>query len=281
MITTNLHESAALSVIEYRCTAAASDPSFVEQHVRSSLSYVYAGSFGCHVGKTRHELVSGAVLVGRAGDDYRCTHEHHSGGDVCLSIQLGADLSELTAMRTHELASGSVPPTAELMMLGELVRAAARGTSDLGVDEAALWFSARYAALQGALPPRAARLSAQDRKRALSAAEWIESHACEPIALADVAREAQLTPFHFLRLYSRVLGVSPHQYLVRTRLRLAARLLAEPDASVTDTAYAVGFGDLSNFIRTFTRAAGVSPRMFRQAARGDRKLVHDRLAARN
>ena len=265
------HESAALSVIEYRCTAQASDPTYSELHERSSLSYVCAGSFGCHVGRARHELIAGAVLVGRAGDDYMCTHEHRRGGDVCLSIQLGAELAP------RKLASGSIPPAAPLMVLGELMRAAAQGESDLGVDEAALLFAARYAELQGAPQPRAARVISADRRRALAAAEWIEHHASESITLADAAAHAGLTVFHFLRLFSRVLGVSPHQYLVRTRLRLAARLLALPGASVTGTAYAVGFGDLSNFIRTFTRAAGMSPRAFRSAARGQRKILQVRL----
>ena len=54
--------------------------------------------------------------------------------------------------------------------------------------------------------------------------------------------------------------MTPHQYLVRSRLRHAARLLADDERSITDVAYDVGFGDLSNFVRTFHRAAGVSPR---------------------
>lgn len=268
-----LHESAALSVIEYRCTAAASDPAYSEMHQRSSISYVCAGSFGCQVGRAKHELIPGAVLVGRAGDDYTCTHEHRHGGDVCLSIQFAERLAPT------KLVSGSLPPAAPMMVLGELMQAAARGASDLSVDEAALLFAARFAELHGTPQPRAARVTAADRRRALAAAEWIEQHACEPIALANAAHQAGLTAFHFLRLFSRVLGVSPHQYLVRTRLRLAARMLALPGASVTHTAYAVGFGDLSNFIRTFTRAAGVSPRAFRSAARGQRKILQVRLGA--
>jgi AraC-like DNA-binding protein len=44
--------------------------------------------------------------------------------------------------------------------------------------------------------------------------------------------------------------------------------LAEDDMAITDVAYDVGFGDLSNFVRTFRRAAGLSPRRFRQASRG-------------
>ena len=71
--------------------------------------------------------------------------------------------------------------------------------------------------------------------------------------------------------------------LLRSRLRHAARLLADDDVSVTDVAYDVGFGDLSNFVRTFHRAAGVSPMRFRQVARGKasqglRKIFQERLS---
>jgi AraC-like DNA-binding protein len=79
-------------------------------------------------------------------------------------------------------------------------------------------------------------------------------------------------------LFAKVLGVTPHQYLVRSRLRRAARLLADDERSITDVALDVGFADVSNFVRTFHRAAGVSPGRFRQAARGDRKIFQDRLA---
>ena len=98
-------------------------------------------------------------------------------------------------------------------------------------------------------------------------------------SIQSAAAEAGLSPFHFLRLFARVLGVTPHQYLIRSRLRRAARLLAEVPRSVTDIAYDVGFGDLSNFVRSFHRAAGVSPSGFRRAAKGDRKIFQDRLAA--
>jgi hypothetical protein len=79
------------------------------------------------------------------------------------------------------------------------------------------------------------------------------------------------------RLVEVVAG-KPKQYLVRSRLRRAARLLADDEKPVTDIAYDVGFGDLSNFVRTFHRAAGVSPGKFRQASRGERKIFQERLA---
>ncbi|HEY8332355.1 MAG TPA: helix-turn-helix transcriptional regulator, partial [Tardiphaga sp.] len=119
---------------------------------------------------------------------------------------------------------------------------------------------------------------ARDRRRAVEAALWIDARSAQPIVLDDAAREAGLSPFHFLRLFTNVLGVTPHQYLLRSRLRHAARLLADQERAVTAIALDVGFSDLSNFIRSFHRAAGVSPRGFRQASRTNRKILQDRLA---
>ena len=110
----------------------------------------------------------------------------------------------------------------------------------------------------------------------METALWIDANSHRQIDLDDAAAQAELSPFHFLRLFSGVLGVTPHQYLVRSRLRHAARLLADDEKPVTDVAYDVGFGDLSNFVRTFHRAAGVSPRKFREASRGMRKIFQER-----
>ncbi len=107
---------------------------------------------------------------------------------------------------------------------------------------------------------------------------WIDAHSHRPIGLEDAAEQAGISPFHFLRLFSDTLGVTPHQYLVRSRLRHAARRLTEDDSAITEIAYDVGFGDLSNFVRTFHRAAGASPLRFRQASRGMRKIFQERLA---
>src|SRR5262249_32363781 len=125
---------------------------------------------------------------------------------------------------------------------------------------------------------KSARITARDRRRAVEAALWLEANAHRDIELEDAARQAGVSPFHFLRLFSGVLGVTPHQYLLRSRLRRAARPLAADDKPVTEIAYDVGFNDLSNFVRTFHRAAGVSPLKFRQASRGQRKIFQERLA---
>lgn len=271
--------SGALSVDDYRCSAGPHDEPFVERHESFDVAYVRRGSFGYCARGERFELVAGSVLASHPGDEYVCTHEHHDGGDECLSFHLGPDLADGVGGGARVWRVGCVPPLPQLMVIGELAQAASEGRTDLGLDELALSFAARFVDVVSGRERRAPAARTRDRRRAVDAAMWIEAHSPEPVDLARAAREVGLSPFHFLRLFSRVLGVTPHQYLVRSRLRRAARLLCDEERSVTDVAMEVGFGDLSNFIRTFHRVAGVSPSGFRRAAKGDRRIVEQRLSA--
>lgn len=274
-----LLQSQTLSVIDYRCTMGPDDKPFLEQHTQHSLSYVRSGSFSYNSRGRSHELVAGSVMVGHAGDEYTCSHEHHVCGDECLSIQLSPSLADDMGLRKNALRIACMPPTPELMVYGELAQAAGRGDSDIGVDEAAILFVNRFIETTSGQPQKATPATARDRRRAVESALWIDAHADSTVDLESTAKTAGVSPFHFLRLFSNVLGVTPHQYLVRARLRRAAKLLADDTRPITSVAFDAGFGDLSNFVRTFHRAAGVSPRRFRDAARGDRKIFQERLKA--
>ena len=268
----------AMSVVDYRCSAAPGDRPFVEVHPAFSVSYVRKGSFGCRSRGRSFELVAGSILVGHPGDEFMCTHDHVR-GDECLSFHFAPEMVEAIGGRNEIWRTGCLSPLPELMVLGELGQAAAEGCSDVGLDEAGLWLASRFLEVVSGRQRRPPEALARDRRRAVEAALWMDAHAHEPLDLESAAREVGLSSFHFLRHFAHVLGVTPHQYLVRSRLRRAARLLAGDARSITDVAFDVGFGDLSNFVRTFHRAAGVSPRAFRRAARGDRKILQDLLAA--
>ena len=263
---------------DYRCSVGPGDEPFVELHGGFSISYVRKGSFGCRARGESHELVAGSILVGHPGDEFMCTHDHVY-RDECLSFQFAPALVETIGEGPEIWRTGSLPPLSELMVIGALAQAAAEGGIDLGLDEVGLLFAARFVEVVSGRKPRPLAARAGDRRRAVEAALWLDAHSHEPIDLVRAAREVGLSAFHFLRLFARVLGVTPHQYLLRSRLCHAARLLAGDARSITDVALDVGFGDLSNFVRTFHRAAGVSPRGFRQAAKGDRKIFQDRLDA--
>src|SRR5262249_20596728 len=241
--------------------------------------------------------VAGSILLGGPGDEYLCTHDHVC-GDECLSIQFQPELIETIGSPRVFRRFVSVPPIAELVVAAERVAAAVQrsgaypgsesdtsptplrlvsdwcltptlGLATAAPDEAALLFAARFVELASDITPQPSRAPARDRRRAVAATEWLDGHLHESVDLRAVAAEAGMSAFHFLRVCSSVVGIPPHQYLLRARLRRAARLLAGSDQPVTDIAYDVGFGDLSNFVRTFHRAAGVSPRRFRQKAHAD------------
>jgi AraC-like DNA-binding protein len=277
MTSTTLLARPSITITDFRCSAAPGDRPFVERHGCHSISYVRKGSFGYHSRGRSHDLVAGSVLIGLRGAEFTCTHEHVC-GDECLSFFLAPELVETIGGQREAWQIGAAPPLSELMVLGELAQAAAEGQSDIGLDEIGHLLASRLVEVVTGEKRKQANVTAKDRRRAVETALWLEANSASPLDLDDAAGQAGLSPFHFLRLFSRVLGVTPHQYLVRCRLKHAARLLVEDDRDVTAIAYDIGFGDLSNFVRTFHRAAGVSPLKFRQASRGVRKIFQERLA---
>ncbi|MET3337687.1 MULTISPECIES: helix-turn-helix transcriptional regulator [Bradyrhizobium] len=276
MDATTLLTSQSMIVSEFRCDAGPGDTPFAECRTGHSIAYVRSGSFGCHCRAGFFELVAGSILVGAPGEEYTCTHEHVS-GDICLSFFLSADMVDALGGRGEVWQVGATPPLPELMVLGELAQTAADGNSDIGLDEVGQILAGRFVDVVSGKACKPATPTARDRRRAVEAALWIDDNSHAEVDLEQAAKQAGLSPFHFLRQFSSVLGVTPHQYLVRSRLRHAARLLTDDDIAVTDVAYDVGFGDLSNFVRTFHRAAGVSPTKFRQASRGERSVFAERL----
>lgn len=284
MPATIIFRNADLRVTDYRCEAGPLDIPFAEAHDDFSAAFVRRGSFGYRHRSRSFDLVPGAVLLGHPGDEYVCTHEHHACGDACLSFKLSHAYAEMVGGAKAIWQAGSVAPHASLMVLGALAEEVAEGRSDLGFDEIGLMFAAAIAAHVGGRQRKPVVARTQDRAKITAAAAWIEAHAANDIDLDQAAAVACMSPFHFLRLFARIAGVTPHQYLIGARLRNAAGQLAGNDRSITDIAYDVGFGDLSNFVRTFHRAARMSPRRFRQQAQGrfgrhERKNLQERLPA--
>ena len=103
--------------------------------------------------------------------------------------------------------------------------------------------------------------------------DLIEARYSEPLSVGTIAGAVCMSQYHFLRVFHAVAGVTPHQYLLRTRLRRAAVALAASEEPIAGIAFAHGFGDLSTFVTTFGRVFGRSPRAYRQTAQGGRTLA--------
>jgi AraC family transcriptional regulator len=91
----------------------------------------------------------------------------------------------------------------------------------------------------------------------------IESESERPLSLRELAGDAAMSPYHFLRTFRAVAGVTPHQFLLHTRLQRAAARLRCSEERISVIAADAGFSDLSTFNRRFRRLLGASPGDYR------------------
>jgi len=95
------------------------------------------------------------------------------------------------------------------------------------------------------------------------AREYIEKHKMEAMSLADVARAAGASVFHFCKVFHKSTGLKFTDYVARVRLEDARTQLLNPSRRISEVAYDVGFQSLTQFNRTFKRVFGQSPTEFR------------------
>lgn len=95
--------------------------------------------------------------------------------------------------------------------------------------------------------------------RLLPALQFLDGRAAEHPSLGDIAREVNLSPEHFHRLFQGVFHATPHQYAHSRRMTLAKNLLSEGVLSVIEVAERCGYGDPFYFSRIFRRHFGASP----------------------
>ena len=100
-------------------------------------------------------------------------------------------------------------------------------------------------------------------RRIRRSVELMDAHMERELTLGELAAAAYLSPFHFARLFKKLMGTSPHAYLAALRIQRAQTLLAETDLSVTEVAIRIGYQSSSHFARAFRQTTGLTPRAFR------------------
>ena len=104
--------------------------------------------------------------------------------------------------------------------------------------------------------------------RRLCRARDLLREAREPApTIEQLAREVRISPFHFIRQFEAVFGVTPHQFRIASRIELAKTLLAGSDYSVTDVCMEVGFSSLGSFSTLFAQRVGETPSAYRRRIR--------------
>ena len=104
------------------------------------------------------------------------------------------------------------------------------------------------------------------------AREYIEKHKNEELSLADVAKAAGASVFHFCKVFHKATGLKFTDYVARVRLEDARTRLLNPNLRISEIAYDVGFQSLTQFNRTFKRVFGQSPSEFRARVSSARRV---------
>jgi AraC-like DNA-binding protein len=104
-------------------------------------------------------------------------------------------------------------------------------------------------------------------RRLCRSRDWMSSRIDEPLRLADAAREACLSPFHYHRLFAHTFGETPHEFITKLRIERAKRLLARDQLAVTEVCFAVGYESLGSFSTLFRTMVGYSPSAYQRAIR--------------
>ena len=104
-------------------------------------------------------------------------------------------------------------------------------------------------------------------RRLVRSRDYLAASIEEPKRLADAAREAHLSPYHFHRLFRQTFGETPNEFLMRLRMDRAKELLVREQLSVTETCFAVGYESLGTFSRTFREQFGLAPSEFERSVR--------------
>jgi AraC family transcriptional regulator len=94
--------------------------------------------------------------------------------------------------------------------------------------------------------------------------DWMREHLAEEFSLGRLAQQAEMSEFHFNRLFKRATGIPPSQYQIKLRMEVARRLLRETSQSVITVANEVGYSNPSHFAQVFRKEAGLSPSHYRR-----------------
>jgi AraC family transcriptional regulator len=246
------------------CTCGPRDHEAEELTATSSLALLLSGSFVVRDQHGTSLLSEGSYLLVNAGHCFACSHRHGE-GDRCLSFRFAPELFERIA---HDAGTNPVFSHNRLPPLRDLSGLTARACQGLGQPEVLEEVAIELAGTAIGLAGRARRgpCPVQHHGRITEVLRYMAAHSAAPHKLTGLASMARMSPYHFLRTFRAVTGVTPHQWLLRARLRDAAGRLATTSTPVTNVALDVGFEDLSNFTRSFRAEFGAPPRAYRLAA---------------
>jgi len=254
------------AVSDIVCAAGPLDRPFEERHTQTSIAIVVGGTFQYRSSTGRDLMTPGSFLLGNAGDSFTCGHEHGT-GDRCIAFSYAPEFFERLARQigTHSTRF-KVPRLPPIRASAPLVAKASTmlgGIDPMAGEELSVEVAVQAMQIAHGIPRSRTGAAPSSLARVTRVVRMIENDADTAQDLNQLARLARLSRYHFLRTFEELTGTTPHQYLLRVRLRRAAIRLRSESTKISDIALESGFGDISNFNRAFRAEFGANPRTYR------------------
>jgi AraC-like DNA-binding protein len=224
-------------------------------HAGVEIAWCAAGCVVYEVGSRTFELAAGAVVIIPEGVEHKTRLLPKT---EATSIKIDANLAIASSghLGAERIEPALLPRTDVLARLGAMLAEPARGKREAPIDDVARAFVRRLRQLGGE------RHAPRRDPRIQRVVRWVDERISEPLEIADLAKAAGMSRYHFSRSFRAELGISPYQWLLQKRVEHAAELLRRSRVSVTEAAFEVGFSDLSRFARAFRDQFGCPPSAF-------------------
>lgn len=222
-------------------------------------------------GGKKERMVKGDVWFKSAGAPGKYAWEASEVMDLALEPAFVSRIAlESFGMDGVELVGERGGPDPQLLHMGLALQAellAGCPGGRLYADSVATAIAAHLISCYGAFPLRLSRCPPGLSARQLRAMEaFVRGNLAGDLSLSELARAANLSPYHFARSFKLATGTTPHRYVIQKRVEEAKRLLEARELTVDEVAWRVGFSDRSHLARHFRRLLGAPPGTLRGAA---------------
>lgn len=233
-------------------------------HTVPALGVVHKGAMRWDASRASHHLPAGNVIMLNPGDVHAAgpvTEHGWSFRVFFLDNALFQTQSEDVGGKLLRFAKPCLKSPRLGQMILELHLALERQSGALEAQSGLLRVFEELSLVQGTIPAEQ-KNSRSEKSLIRRCKEFIHAHYAQNVSLADLSAAAETSPFHLLRSFRQHVGLTPHAYLVQTRVEAAKHLLRARTA-IAEVAAITGFTDQSHLTRHFKRLTGVTPRRFR------------------
>ncbi len=274
-----LHEGDVYRILDFRCHCNICSLTDTEYNHNLCISFIRKGFFEYRTFRRKDEVHIGRILISKPGFEHTTRHIDNQ-PDITTVFEFKQSFFEklkreyfpesswfLQSNDMHAIML-SCPPDADYLQhhIMELIQR--RKPDGLHVDELVMQLLNKIMLKLGnvtELPILPEKLKQNHLVTVERAREYMMDNFNENISLNELAEHCFVSPFHFSRIFKGVLNISPHQYLLATRLNHARILLTSTEKPVNDIGFESGFNSLEHFVTAYKQQFKLTPSQERKA----------------